>query len=193
VSAGGILLHACCGPCAAHPLKSLLLRGRPVHLLFYNPNIQPPWEYRRRRDSLAFLGVAYEGLYGWPGSVTMSFPDYGPMEFLRALGDRALTAGRCALCYRLRLGRAAAEAKALGLREFSSTLLSSAQQAHGLIREEAGRAAGEHGVGFHYEDFREGRKEGLKAARGLGLYLQSYCGCLFGCSGAETAGKGERA
>ena len=34
-------------------------------------------------------------------------------------------------------------------------------------------------VPFLYRDFREGWREGQTAARSLGIYRQSYCGCIF--------------
>ena len=34
-------------------------------------------------------------------------------------------------------------------------------------------------MSFLYKDFREGWKEGQSESRRLGLYRQSYCGCIF--------------
>lgn len=157
-------------------------RGLDILLYFYNPNIQPPWEYQRRRDSLAFLGALRSAPVAAPGSLSMEFAPYRPKDFLEAVGPVALSPDRCAACYRLRLRKAAETARERGLPAFTTTLLFSRQQKHDVIREEGGKAAKEFGVAFHYEDFRAGHKEGMRLARELGLYRQSYCGCLYGCS-----------
>jgi hypothetical protein len=34
-------------------------------------------------------------------------------------------------------------------------------------------------VKFHYEDFRPGWQEGIKASKEMGLYRQQYCGCIY--------------
>ena len=47
-----LLLHTCCAPCLIYPLERLRQEGYEVAGLFYNPNIHPPSEYKRRRDAL---------------------------------------------------------------------------------------------------------------------------------------------
>jgi predicted adenine nucleotide alpha hydrolase (AANH) superfamily ATPase len=184
----GLLVHACCGPCSYFPLKTLIGRdpSHPPLLFFFNPNIQPASEYQRRRDSLAYLGAISEKLFGATAPVRMEFPEYRPREFFDLVGGDPFSPERCRLCYRLRLRRAAEAARDLGAEKFSTTLLYSRQQRHDVIREEGERAATEFGVGFHYEDFRVGHKEGQLAARGLGLYRQSYCGCVYGNAEGQT-------
>jgi predicted adenine nucleotide alpha hydrolase (AANH) superfamily ATPase len=36
-----------------------------------------------------------------------------------------------------------------------------------------------HGVPFFYRDFREGWKAGIEISKGLNMYRQSYCGCIY--------------
>ena len=50
---GKMLLHACCGPCAMYPLDLLLSEGRDLDCFWYNPNIQPRFEFERRHENLA--------------------------------------------------------------------------------------------------------------------------------------------
>ncbi|MBU2063593.1 MAG: epoxyqueuosine reductase QueH, partial [Candidatus Omnitrophica bacterium] len=47
-----ILLHTCCAPCLIFPNKKLQSAGFEVIGFFYNPNIYPQDEYRRRKDTL---------------------------------------------------------------------------------------------------------------------------------------------
>ena len=47
------------------------------------------------------------------------------------------------------------------------------------MRAVAERYAKIYGVPFYYEDFRVGWQEGIDISKELGLYRQSYCGCVF--------------
>ena len=46
-----ILLQACCAPCVVYPIE-LLSSEHLLGLFFYNPNIHPVEEYRKRLDEL---------------------------------------------------------------------------------------------------------------------------------------------
>ena len=48
-----------------------------------------------------------------------------------------------------------------------------------MMRSVAERFAKEYGIFFYYEDFRVGWQEGIDLSKELGLYRQSYCGCVF--------------
>ena len=47
-----ILLHICCAPCTIYSLRILRNGGHDVCGLFYNPNIHPYLEYRKRLETL---------------------------------------------------------------------------------------------------------------------------------------------
>jgi len=170
----GLFLHICCGPCAVYPLE-WLQEERPdleVEGWFYNPNIHPEAEFRRRRDSLAFLAL-HQGL-----KVDFS-PPYEAVDFLAALGPRPSGPDRCRACYAWRLGVAAQEAARRGHRAFATTMAFSKRQKHDLILAEGQRAAAAYSLDFFYVDWRSGWTRGQESARRLGLYRQSYCGCIF--------------
>ena len=46
-----LLLHACCGPCSSYVLE-YLSKYFNITILYYNPNIYPEEEYRRRLEEL---------------------------------------------------------------------------------------------------------------------------------------------
>ena len=50
-----LLLHACCGPCACYPSQLLAEEGTDFTLLYYNPNIHPYKEFKRRLSALREL------------------------------------------------------------------------------------------------------------------------------------------
>lgn len=164
-----VLLHACCGPCTVVPLRRLRAEGAEVFGVYGNPNIHPFTEWDRRRGALESLAEA-EGLRLLPA------PPYEPVEWLRAVAFRE--GERCRVCYHLRLRHAAHLARRGRFEAFSTTLLYSKFQKHELIREIGEAAAAESGVRFLYRDWREGWAEGVEASRAMGLYRQSYCGCL---------------
>ncbi len=86
---------------------------------------------------------------------------------------------RCRMCYTWRLEEAARYASEHGFEAFTSTLFYSIYQQHELMKETANRAAQHYGIKFYYEDFRVGWQEGIDISLDLGLYRQSYCGCVF--------------
>jgi len=166
-----LLLHCCCGPCATDVADHFRGLGYEVTGWFFNPNIHPEQERRRRERT---LGAAAEAI-GLP--VLPNGPGMGLGEFLQAIAREGGT--RCRTCYTLRLAATAREAAQRGFQAFSSTLLISPYQALDVI-EEVGREEGRRfGVDFCFADLREKYGASCERARELGLYRQNYCGCLF--------------
>lgn len=165
-----LLLHACCGPCTIYPLQVLTGMDIQVMGFFYRHNIHPYTECLKREKTLAWY-AADQGLKMiWQ-------PDYRVEEFLRSVVFRETD--RCRYCYHARLTAAARIAKKGKFDAFSSTLLYSRFQKHDLIREIGQAVAKETGVNFFYQDFRTGWKQGVDQSKALGMYRQSYCGCIY--------------
>ncbi|MFH0855296.1 MAG: epoxyqueuosine reductase QueH [Candidatus Omnitrophota bacterium] len=164
-----VLLHTCCAPCLIYPLEKLTLDGFQVKGFFYNPNICPFAEYTRRKDALGVLALQIEMIY----------PEYSPAEFFRAVNLKEDAAGRCAICWRLRLAKTAQRAKEEGFKYFSTTLLVSPYQDQALLKKIGNEVAEETGVGFYYADFRPGFRKAHNEARAKGIYCQKYCGCIY--------------
>ncbi|HJB66540.1 MAG TPA: epoxyqueuosine reductase QueH [Candidatus Mailhella merdavium] len=51
-----VLLHSCCGPCSIMPVRRLRDEGLDVTAFFFNPNIHPADEYKKRRTAMRELG-----------------------------------------------------------------------------------------------------------------------------------------
>jgi predicted adenine nucleotide alpha hydrolase (AANH) superfamily ATPase len=165
-----ILLHSCCGPCTIFPLRVLKQEGFEVSGLFYNPNIHPYQEYRRRLETL-------EAFANQEGFAVQRDEAY-PMEaFLRQAAFREEE--RCGFCYRLRLSKTAEMALRGGFAAFTTTLLYSRHQKHALIRQIGEEVSQRQGIPFLYRDFREGWSEGVRISKAQGMYRQPYCGCLY--------------
>jgi hypothetical protein len=165
-----VLLHICCAPCSIYPLRILREGGDEVCGLFYNPNIHPSLEYRRRLETVD----AYAGQ-----ERLVVFRDEGlPLEtFLRQVSFREQE--RCRICYEMRLAHTARVALRQHCDAFTTTLLYSRYQKHDLIRVVGERVAAEIGIPFVYRDFREGWSEGVRISKARGMYRQPYCGCIY--------------
>jgi hypothetical protein len=162
------LLHACCGPCLEWPARSFLEEKRSFVAWYYNPNIHPAVEHNRRRDTFFELAAQL-------GIDALAESAAEPEDWTGWKGSKA---DRCRMCYRRRLGAAAAKTAELGLAGFTTTLLISPWQNHEAIVETGEAVAREHGVIFLYRDLRPFYREGQRLAREDGLYRQKYCGCL---------------
>lgn len=167
-----ILLHICCAPCSTYSVKSLREGGWEVTGHWFNPNIHPYSEHEKRRGTLAryaeeiALGVLWE-------------PGYEMPAFLRTVVGHERFRERCSLCYRLRLERTAQVAAAQGYDTMTTTLLISPYQDQQALRSIGEELASAYGLQFYYEDFRQGFAEHYRLARGHGLYMQRYCGCIY--------------
>jgi predicted adenine nucleotide alpha hydrolase (AANH) superfamily ATPase len=139
-------------------------------LFWYNPNIHPYTEYKSRKNALIDyaklknLEVCLKDEYGLRKFIENIYPEFN---------------SRCEYCYMSRLEETAKYARENGYTAFSTTLLISPYQKHDLICATAQKMAEKYGVDFVYRDFRPYFREGQKAARELGVYMQKYCGCIF--------------
>lgn len=164
-----ILFHICCGPCAIVPLRELLAEGHAVDGALVNPNIHPTTEFEKRNEAARTVAASL--------GVRIAREDpYGLREFLRAIASHEDR--RCPICYRLRLQRVAALARAGGYDAFTTSMLVSTHQDHDEVRRAGEEAACEHGVAFLYRDFRPRVMDGVRASKEMGIYRQRYCGCI---------------
>ncbi|HER62883.1 MAG TPA: epoxyqueuosine reductase QueH [Desulfobacteraceae bacterium] len=165
-----ILLHVCCGPCTVYPLEVLRAQGNSVEGFFFNPNIHPYREFRRRINALRELA----DMEKFPVKIV---DNYGLREYLRQVVFNEQE--RCSICYDMRLEAAARIAGETGADAFTTTLLYSRYQNHEQIREKGEQLAEKFGVAFHYQDFRIGWRVGIDRSKEMGLYRQPYCGCIY--------------
>jgi epoxyqueuosine reductase len=168
-----VLLHICCGVCAAGAADVLISEGHEVTGFFYNPNIFPDSEYLARlattRKTATQLGFnLIEG-------------NYDPRAWLsQALSLKSESEGgkRCSVCYRMRMQRSFRTMLEMGLDAFTSTLTISPHKSARIIN-----AIGEEigGSRFLPRDFKkkDGFKKAVELAKRWDLYRQDYCGCIY--------------
>ncbi len=185
-----LLLHACCGPCSSAVLEKLLARFE-VTILYYNPNIWPAAEHRRRGDELGRFAAAFA-----PG-VRVVEPPFQPQRFyeaVRGLEAEPERGGRCAVCYRLRMEEAARYAAEQGFDWFCTTLSISPHKDAARINAIGQELEKQYGVRHLPNDFKkkDGYKRSLELSAQYGLYRQDYCGCEFSARRAGANGEGEQ-
>lgn len=168
-----VLLHICCGVCAAGAAEQLILDGHSVTGYFYNPNIHPAGEYGKRLEAAA--KVAQE----------LDFPlvegPYTPEEWLReteSLKEEREGGLRCESCFRIRLKQAFLQLSESGCDVFTTTLTISPHKPATVVNDIGIEIGGEK---FLARDFK--KKAGFQRAnilsREWAIHRQHYCGCIY--------------
>lgn len=165
-----VFLHVCCGPCTIYPLSVLREKGAEVTGHFFNPNIHPFKEFKRRLSTLQD--------YAKDTRLPLVLDTkYGLTDFIRKVAFHE--AERCNICYQVRLEKTVSLAKEEGFDAFSTTLLYSKYQRHSHLISLCEKLSLKYQIPFYYEDFREGWQDGIEASKELKMYRQPYCGCIY--------------
>ena len=174
-----LLLHACCAPCSSACLE-YLNKYFDITVYYYNPNISPEGEFIKRFSELKRLinSMPFEN------PVKLIEGEYDYEEFLNiAQGLELCREGgeRCFACYRLRLEKTAAYAKAEDFDYFCTTLSISPLKNSQKINEIGFELEKEYGVKWLPSDFKkkEGYKRSIELSAQYNLYRQNFCGCVF--------------
>ncbi|MDR3311674.1 MAG: epoxyqueuosine reductase QueH [Spirochaetaceae bacterium] len=179
-----LLLHACCAPCGSAVLECLAPLFD-LTIFYYNPNISPPEEYRRRLSELR----AFIRRFAPAARCVLVEAPYDPQDFYRATGVREAGALqtepergiRCERCYRLRLKAAHRYATEHGFDYVTTTLSISPHKDAVKINAIGKTLAQAGGAAFLWADFKKqgGFQRSLVLSAEYGLYRQSYCGCEY--------------
>lgn len=174
-----LLLHSCCAPCSSYCLE-YLAQYFSITVLYYNPNISPEEEFRKRAEEQRRLIEALPAKH----PISLIVDDYNPREFFdvaKGLEDAPEGGERCFKCYRLRLERAAEYAAEHGFDYFCTTLSISPLKNAAKLNEIGETLEAELGIKFLPSDFKKkgGYLRSIELSREYGLYRQNYCGCIF--------------
>nr|WP_319489626.1 epoxyqueuosine reductase QueH [uncultured Caproiciproducens sp.] len=174
-----LLLHACCAPCSSYVLE-YLSNYFDITIFYYNPNISPSEEYRKRvaevKRLIAALPVKHPVSFQEGGYDTERF-----FALARGREDEPEGGERCFACYDLRLREAAQAAKAGGFAYFTTTLSISPYKNAEKLNQIGASLEKEYGVRYLYSDFKKqnGYKRSIELSAEYDLYRQDYCGCVF--------------
>ena len=174
-----LLLHSCCGPCSSYVLE-VLSQHFNVTVLYFNPNIYPESEYKKR------LAEQMKIIDGMPfkNPVSLMECDYDENEFLAAaegFENEREGGARCEKCFHLRMEKTALLAKENGFDFFTTTLSVSPHKNAPLLNKIGEELSEKHGIKYLYGDFKkkEGYKRSIELSAQYDLYRQNYCGCRF--------------
>ncbi|MDD3419648.1 MAG: epoxyqueuosine reductase QueH [Candidatus Gastranaerophilales bacterium] len=176
MSSNKVLLHACCAPCLTNSIEELIIEGFDPVVYFYNPNIYPEQEYLTRKEELILFckKKGYE--------LVIEEGDEGLWHSLcEPLAKEPEGAKRCAVCFEMRLDRAAKYAKERGFDYFCTTLTISPHKNSKVINEIGKSLCQKYGVDFLERNFKknDGFKKSLEISKNYNLFRQAYCGCQY--------------
>jgi predicted adenine nucleotide alpha hydrolase (AANH) superfamily ATPase len=170
-----LLIHICCAPDASVGIERLTSDWA-AEGLFYNPNIHPPAEYKKRLAAMDELSEA----------VGFSFQsgEYNPdqwMIMVQGLEDEPEKGLRCEACIRERLRATARAARDKGFNAFAAVITVSPHKDAGMINRLGAAAGDEFGIEYVPTDLKkqDGFKRSVKLSKQYGIYRQDYCGCEY--------------
>ena len=174
-----LLLHCCCAPCSSATLERLQEEYE-VDIYYYNPNIEPEEEFRKRAGEEQRFVAAFRP----DGKVRVIIAEYDHEAFeqiARGRENMPERSERCYLCYELRMRKTAAYAAANGYDCFTTSLSISPYKVTRWINEIGERLEQENGIRFVHSDFKKqnGYRRSIEMSREYGLYRQNWCGCIY--------------
>ena len=180
-----LLLHSCCAPCSSYVLE-YLSQYFSITVFFYNPNIHPEQEYRKR------LNEQKRFIEQFPVKNKVNFIEsiYEPNLFFQevmGLEQQKEGGSRCLKCFYLRLEKTAQKAQELKIPYFTTTLTISPHKNAKAINQIGNEIAKKYQLSYLFSDFkkRNGFKRSIVLSNQYHLYRQDYCGCIFSRNNKE--------
>lgn len=174
-----LLLHSCCAPCSSYVLEYLSKYFK-ITVFYYNPNIYPEEEYRKRVEEQKRL-IASMSLKNPVGFIEGKYDIDTFFSMCRGLENVKEGGERCFKCYELRLKETLKIAEENHFDYFTTTLTISPLKNSQKINEIGLRLAEEKNLEYLVSDFKkkEGYKRSIELSKIYNLYRQNYCGCIF--------------
>jgi len=165
-----VLLHICCGVCAAGAVLRLRSDGFYVEGFFSNSNIDCLKEHEKRsRAAQKVAGIQ---------KIILHHSQYNPGAWDRQCSkyqDDKEGGMRCKLCYRMRLKESFSFAKEKGFDFFTTTLSISPHKRSADVFEIGKQVGGENFLPINFKE-KDGFENTLVFAKKYKLYRQNYCG-----------------
>lgn len=174
-----LLLHSCCAPCSSHVI-SVLTNYFDITILYYNPNIEPFEEYKKRKqEEIRFINE-----FPNKNKLDIIDCDYDNNifhEMSKGLEQEKEGGARCVKCYHLRLDKTASIAKELNYDYFATTLTVSPLKNSEKLNTIGLFLENKYNIKYLVSDFKkkEGYKHSIELAKKYDLYRQDYCGCIY--------------
>lgn len=174
-----LLLHSCCGPCSSYVLEYLNKYFK-ITILYYNPNIYPYDEYKKRLDEQVRL-INELNVENKISILECSYDNNEYENVIKGLENEKEGGSRCHKCYELRLEKTAKLAKENNFDYFSTTLTVSPYKNAQVLNEIGSKLEKKYNVKYLYSDFKKknGYKRSIELSKIYNLYRQNYCGCIY--------------
>ena len=170
-----MLLHVCCANCAMHPVD-ILMEEFNITLYFYNPNIHPEGEYKKRLNYFQKIS----DIYKLP-SITGEYDTQTWFNLTESFKNEPEGSKRCEICFRLRLEKTAETALEDDFDIIATTLTVSPHKSSETINKIGAEVSRKYNIAFHMASFK--KKDGYIKTMELGkkysIYRQDYCGCVY--------------
>ena len=168
-----IVLHICCGVCAAGAAARLMEEGHAVYGFFYNPNIHPSEEFQRRLEVARRVANEF--------SFTLEVPPYRPEDWHREadhLAGEPEGGKRCEICFRLRLEETYRYMLEQEADAFTTTLTIGPRKSADVINRIGSEIGGDTFLSRNFKK-KGGFQKAIELAKQWELYRQDYCGCVY--------------
>ncbi len=174
-----LLLHSCCGPCSSYVLEYLNKYFK-ITILYYNPNIYPYNEYKKRLDEQIRL-INELNVQNKINILECNYDNNEYENIVKGLENEKEGGSRCHKCYKLRLEKTAQLAKENDFDYFSTTLTVSPYKNSQIINKIGSDLEKKYNIKYLYSDFKkkEGYKRSIELSKIYNLYRQNYCGCIY--------------
>lgn len=174
-----ILLHSCCAPCSSHVI-SCLTAYFDITILYYNPNIEPYTEYKKRKEE----EIRFIQEFPHTNKIDIMDCDYDNDLYhdkVKGLEEERERGKRCTICFQLRLEYTARLAKENNYDYFGTTLTVSPYKNASLLNSIGKALEEKYNVKYLYSDFKKknGYKHSIELSNKYQLYRQNYCGCIY--------------
>ncbi|MDI6640931.1 MAG: epoxyqueuosine reductase QueH [Elusimicrobiota bacterium] len=168
-----VLLHICCGICATTAVEKLKEENFEVIGFFYNPNIHPVDEYKKR------LSVAKQV------SQLLDFDliegDYDKDNWFKLTDkfkDEPEGGKRCEVCFNMRLTQTYKKLKELNITFFTTTLTLSPHKNTSIVNRIGLELDKKIFLEYNFKKA-HGFKKAIEFSKKYNLYRQNYCGCIY--------------
>lgn len=171
-----LLLHSCCAPCSSYVI-TYLYDYFDITILYYNPNIYPYEEYKKRKDEQIRLISNFKGVK----IIDCDYDNDIYNEVIKGLENEPERGSRCTKCFYLRLDKTGEIAKKNNFEYFGTTLTVSPYKNAKLLNEIGEDISKKYDIKWLYSDFKknDGYKKSIELSKKYDLYRQDYCGCLY--------------
>ncbi len=171
-----LLLHSCCAPCSSYVI-TYLYDYFDITILYYNPNIYPYEEYKKRKDEQIRLISNFKGVK----IIDCDYDNDIYNEVIKGLENEPERGSRCTKCFYLRLDKTGEIAKKNNFEYFGTTLTVSPYKNARLLNEIGEVISKKYDIKWLYSDFKknDGYKKSIELSKKYDLYRQDYCGCIY--------------